>query len=124
MPAYGSGGCGGTGKVALRNREGHFSTLARRAEKQQRFTLVHCLGVDEISLRKGHQQFALVLSDLERHCVIAVLPERTQKPLNLWLAGLGDGERSVHSSENYGYGGNFSIAAVVRSKPPHAQIVL
>ena len=70
-----------------------FQRWARRAEKQQRFTLVHCLGVDEISLRKGHQQFALVLSDLERHCVIAVLPERTQKAFESWLAGLGDGER-------------------------------
>ena len=43
---------------------------------------MRCLGVDEISLRKGHQQLALVLSDLERHCVIAVLPERSQKAVD------------------------------------------
>lgn len=98
-----------------------FQRWARRAEKQRRFTLVHCLGVDEISLRKGHQQFALVLSDLERHCVIAVLPERTQKAFESWLAGLGDGERQSIRLVAMDMWGPYR--GVVRSKLPHAQIV-
>ena len=55
-----------------------FQRWAKRTEQQQQRRPVRCLGVDEISLRKGHKHFALVLSDLERHCVIAVLAERSQ----------------------------------------------
>jgi transposase len=49
--------------------------------------------VDEISLKKGHKQYALVLSDLDRCCVIAVLSERTQKVFAQWLDSLSVAER-------------------------------
>ena len=46
---------------------------------------VWALGVDEISLRKGHKQYALVLSDLGQRCVIDVLPNRQKDTFETWL---------------------------------------
>ena len=48
--------------------------------------LVQQLGIDEIALRKGHDQFVLVLSDLERGSVLAVLPDRTKETLIAYFA--------------------------------------
>ena len=50
--------------------------------------LVRVLGVDEISVRKGHQNYALVLTDLERHCVLEVFDNRLQETFEAWLDGL------------------------------------
>ncbi len=46
---------------------------------------VRRLGLDEIALKKGHGQYALVLSDLDRKRVITVLPERTKEALEAYL---------------------------------------
>jgi transposase len=43
------------------------------------------LGVDEISNKKGHKQYLLVISDLQRNCVIEVLPDRLKNTLVNWL---------------------------------------
>ena len=43
------------------------------------------LGVDEISNKKGHKQYLLVISDLQRNCVIEVLPDRLKNTLVKWL---------------------------------------
>ncbi len=77
--------------------------------------------MDEISLRKGHQQFALVLSDLERHCVIAVLPERSQKAFEVWLEALSEVERQSIRLVAMDMWGPYR--GVVRSKLSHAEIV-
>ena len=101
--------------------KGIFKRWAKRAEKQRQRWLVRCLGVDEISLRKGHQQFALVLSDLERHCVIAILPERSQEAFENWLDGLSEAERRairVVAMDMWG-----PYRGVVHNKLSHAQIV-
>lgn len=121
--------CRDTDQAAVAEREGlHSETVkgifqrwAKRAEKQQQRAVVRCLGVDEISLRKGHQQFALVLSDLERHCVIAVLPERSQKAFEAWLDALNEAERRAIRLVAMDMWGPYR--GVVRSKLPHAQIV-
>jgi len=121
--------CKHTDQSAVAEQEGlHFETVkgifnrwARRAEKQRRPVRVHCLGVDEISLRKGHQQFALVLSDLERHCVLAVLPERSQKAFEAWLDALTEAERQAIRLVAMDMWGPYR--GVVRSKLAHAQIV-
>lgn len=58
------------------------------AKRETRCSLqrpVRVLGIDEISLKKRHKQYALVLSDLERHCVIAILPNRKKETLLKWL---------------------------------------
>jgi len=52
------------------------------------------LGVDEISNKKGHKQYLLVISDLQRNCVIEVLPDRLKNTLVKWLYTLhGYGKR-------------------------------
>ena len=43
------------------------------------------LGVDEISNKKGHKQYLLVISDLQRNCVIEVLPDRLKNTLVKWF---------------------------------------
>ena len=65
-----------------------FKRHARRALRATPRQTVRVLGVDEIALRKGHKQYALVLSDLVRHCVIAVLPDRRKATLETWLRQL------------------------------------
>lgn len=121
--------CHHTDQAAVAEREGlHSETVkgifqrwAKRAEKQQPRGRVRCLGVDEISLRKGHQQFALVLTDLERHCVVAVLAERTQAALEAWLDGLREGERTAIRLVAMDMWGPYR--GVVKRKLPQAEIV-
>lgn len=121
--------CQHTARAVVAKREGlHpetvkgiFQRWGQRAEQQQHRQVVHCLGVDEISLRKGHQQFALVLSDLERHCVVAVLPERTQQAFATWLDGLSEAERQAIRLVAMDMWGPYR--GVVKSKLAHAEIV-
>lgn len=121
--------CKHTNQAAVAKREGlHSETVktiflrwAKRAEKQQPCMLVRCLGVDEISIRKGHQQFALVLTDLERHCVVAVLAERSQKALEEWLDGLSEAQRKSIRLVAMDMWGPYR--GVVNRKLSHAEIV-
>ena len=121
--------CQDTDQAAVADREGlHpetvkaiFQRWAKRAEQQSRRSPVRCLGVDEISLRKGHQHFALVLSDLERHCIIAVLAERSQKAFEAWLAGLTEADRKAIRLVAMDMWGPYR--GVVKTKLPQAEIV-
>ncbi|HVI78171.1 MAG TPA: transposase, partial [Candidatus Acidoferrum sp.] len=45
---------------------------------------VRCLGVDDWAWRKG-QHYGTMLVDLERHCVVDLLPERSAESLAEWL---------------------------------------
>jgi transposase len=98
-----------------------FGRWAKRAEKKEERSVVRCLGIDEISLRKGHQHFAMVLSDLERHCILAVLPERSQKALEGWLDGLEEGQRKAIRLVAMDMWGPYR--GIVQAKLPHAEIV-
>jgi len=122
--------CRHTDQTAVAEREalhpetvkGIFQRWAKRAEQQQQRRQVRCLGVDEISLRKRHKQFALVLSDLERHCVIDVLAERTQEAFMQWLDRLSAGEREairVVAMDMWG-----PYRGVVKAELPRAEIVV
>lgn len=121
--------CQHTAQAAVAKREGlHSETVksifqrwAKRAEKQQSGVMIRCLGVGEISLRKGHRHFALVLTDLERHCVVAVLAERSQKAFEGWLDGLSEAERKAIRLVAMDMWGPYR--GVVKAKLPHAQIV-
>jgi transposase len=73
---------------------GIFKRWAKRTQKGQYLDgWVHILGMDEITLKKRHKPYALVLSDLERRCVIAVLPSREQAEIKRWLDTLSQGQR-------------------------------
>jgi transposase len=68
---------------------GIFKRHAKRIQRDQSTSgIVRILGIDEIAIKKRHKRFALVLSDLERRCVIAVLPSREQAELKRWFATL------------------------------------
>ncbi len=72
---------------------GIFKNWAKQARQGKQFGLVKVLGIDEISLKKRHKQFAVVISDLERHCVLAVLSDRKKETLKKWAATLSDEQR-------------------------------
>lgn len=98
-----------------------FKRWAKQARKQPAPLCVRVLGIDEISLTKGQQQYALVLSDLERRCVIAVFPNRLQETLEQWLDALSPAQRlaigcvSIDMWESY--------RTVIRAKLPPARRV-
>jgi transposase len=101
--------------------KGIFKRWAKRAVKEQRRQMVQVLGIDEISLKKRHKQFALVISDLERRCVIAVLPGREKERLEKWLSDLTETERKAIRVVSIDMWNPYRSA--VRAKLPHADIV-
>ncbi len=72
-----------------------FVKWAKKATRRTLERAVRVLGIDEISLKKRHKQYALVLSDLERHCVLAILPNRKKKTLLQWLNALPASDRQA-----------------------------
>jgi transposase len=82
---------------------------------------VRVLGVDEISVRKGHRQYALVLSDLERRCVIDVLPNRKRDTFEAWLDNLSEEEHKAIRVVSMDMWKPYRLA--VQTKLSHAQIV-
>jgi transposase len=75
--------------------DGIFKRWAKKQRKGKQFGLVKVLGIDEISVKKRHKQFAVVISDLERHCVLTVLPDRKHETLKKWLDVLSDEQRAA-----------------------------
>ena len=64
--------------------------LGRWAQKDIDFpSKVRWSGIDELSLRKGHSSYACVLIDLERACVIDILPKRTLEYLSFYFRSKG-----------------------------------
>jgi transposase len=98
-----------------------FKKWAKESTRQPRRRGVRVLGVDEISLRKRHKQYALVLSDLERRAVIDVLPNRQKDTLEKWLDDLTEEERRAIKVVSIDMWKPYRQA--VRKKLPHAEIV-
>jgi len=71
-----------------------FLTEARARIPANPFANLKRLGIDEISLRKGKQDFVLVLTNLDTAEVVDVLEKRTQDKLRARLAQLTQQERS------------------------------
>jgi transposase len=80
------------------------------------------LGIDEISLKKRHKQFVLVISDITRKCILAVLPDREKKTLEHWIGGLSPDERRAIRFVSIDMWAPYQQAA--RNKIPHAQVVV
>jgi len=55
--------------------------------------LTRVLGIDEISLKKRHKQFVLIISDMDRKCILAVLPTREKDALESWIDSLSEQQR-------------------------------
>jgi transposase len=52
-------------------------------------TGLHRLGIDEIALRKGHKDFAVVLIDLDTHTLVGMAPSRSHDDIKAVLLGWG-----------------------------------
>jgi transposase len=100
--------------------EGIFYRQAEAALQSPRPVLKR-LGIDEISLKKRHQQFILVISDLDRNCVIAVLEERHKEQLEAWFDALSDEQRQQITEVSMDMWAPYRQA--VEAKLPHAGIV-
>jgi transposase len=98
-----------------------FRRRAQRAARKLEQRPIRILGVDEISLHKGHKQYALVLSDLERRRVIAVLPNRLKETFVKWLEGLTEEERRAIKVVSMDMWEAYRRA--VQEMLPHADIV-
>jgi transposase len=62
------------------------STVVRilRAQPDPTFPPLRIVGIDDWALAKGHR-YATVVVDLERHCIIDILPDRTADTVAAWL---------------------------------------
>lgn len=56
---------------------------------------IQVLGIDEISLKKRHKQFVLIISDISRKCILAVLPDREKQTLESWIESLSPQQRKA-----------------------------
>ena len=98
---------------------GIFKRWAKRTVRRSERRPVRVLGIDEIYL--GDKEYALVLSDIERRRVIAVLPNRLKATLEQWLDELSEEERRAIKVVSMDMWAAYRQAA--RNKLPLAEIV-
>jgi len=84
--------------------------------------LTRVLGIDEISLKKRHKQYALVISDIGRKCILAVLPARDKAVLEMWIDGLTEQQRKAIRFASIDMWRPYHQA--IRNKLSHAKIVV
>jgi transposase len=101
--------------------QGIFYRQVKRRISQAKRRHVRRLGVDEIALKKGHQQFALILSDLDRNCVIDTLEDRHMERLEAWFDHLSPAERQGIQEVSMDMWSPYRSA--VERKLPQAKIV-
>ncbi len=79
------------------------------------------LGIDEIAVRKGHKDFAVVLSDLDSHQLIGMAPSRTHRDIKAVLEPWGEEVLSNIVEVSIDLSGNYR--GLVRRLMPQAEIV-
>ena len=84
--------------------------------------LTRVLGIDEIALKKRHRQFVLVISDINRKCVLAVLPDRTKETFERWISSLTIQQQKAIRFASMDMWAPYRQA--VEKKLPHATIVV
>lgn len=83
---------------------------------------VRILGIDELSIKKRHKQFVLVISDIDRKCILAILPDREKKTLENWIDALSPQEKKSIRFVSIDMWAPYDQAA--RNKLPHAKVVV
>ena len=84
--------------------------------------IVTHFGIDELSIKKRHRQFVLVLSDIDRKCILAILSNRDKKSLENWIDALNSQERKSIRFVSIDMWSPYYQAA--RNKLPHAKVVV
>jgi transposase len=100
--------------------EGVYYRLAARAKAQATPPAVGRLGIDEIAVKKGHGQFALVLTDLDCGRVITLLSDRSKERLEAYLATWSDEARAAVHDVALDLWEPYHVA--VRARLPNARI--
>ncbi|MBT9437731.1 MAG: ISL3 family transposase [Desulfobacterales bacterium] len=95
---------------------------ARRKTDRSGNILTRVLGIDEISLKKRHKQFALVISDISNKAILAVLPDRHKETLEEWFDGLTEQQRKAIRFVSIDMWAPYAQAT--RKKLPKAQLVV
>lgn len=120
---------GGTCKaVAVREALSHattrsiFNRWAALKGERSRAGTTRVLGIDEISLKKRHKQYALVISDIGRKCILAILADRDMKTLEDWIDTLSQEDRKSIRFVSIDMWAPYDQAA--RNKLPHAKVVV
>jgi transposase len=99
-----------------------FFRLAKNQVGKHAARCPRILGIDEISLKKRHKQFAMVLSDIESKCILEVFPERSKEVLENWIEGFDDNQKKKIRYVSIDMWGPYYYA--VRDKLPKARIVV
>jgi len=80
------------------------------------------INLDEFALKKGHGNFALVISAPAEGYVLDVLPNRERETLEKWLDGLSEEQRKAIKVVNVDMWEPYTLA--VKAKLAHATIVV
>ena len=99
-----------------------FNRWARSKIHRSEHILTRVLGIDEISLKKRHKQFALVLSDIDRRCILDILPVRDKDALEKWIDELTELQRKTIQFVSIDMWSPYYYA--VRNKLSRAKIVV
>ncbi len=99
-----------------------FNRIAALSESNSNNKTIRVLGIDEISLIKRQKQFVLVISDISRKCILAILPDREKKTLENWIDSLSAETRNSIRFVSIDMWAPYFQAA--RSKLPRAKVVI
>jgi transposase len=82
-------------RLGYKTVERLYYRMAQEQAQASQPGLVVKLGIDEFAIKKGHESFALALSNLETGRVIAVLPDRKKETLLAYFATWTDPQREA-----------------------------
>ena len=108
-------------RIGCKTLERLYYALADRQIRQSQKSLVSRLGVDEISLLKGHGHFVLMIYDLDKGKVIDVLPDRKKETLQQYLKSWSQDRRDAVTEVSMDLWEPYALA--VRECLPQAKIV-
>ena len=107
--------------IGYKAATGAFYRQAKAQIAASKVRLVKRLGIDEISMKKRHKQFIIVLSDLDENCVIDVIEERQKEKLDAWFDALNDEQKAAIEEVSMDMWGPYRFS--VQDNLPEANIV-